>query len=125
MQRLLKALQESTEEFAVFGILATLTLFISAVGIHYFEGPAQPEIFSSVFHSLWWAIVTLTTVGYGDAVPITLGGRFFTCIVLFLGLGIIAIPTSILTSAMADLRKAEKNRPAQSATPANPPDPSA
>ena len=49
-----------------------------------------------MFHSLWWAVVTLTTVGYGDAFPVTLGGRMFTFAVLMAGLGIVAVPTGLL-----------------------------
>ena len=69
---------------------------------------------------MWWCIVTMTTVGYGDAYPVTLGGRVFTCFVLFLGLGIIAIPTSILTSAMADIRSKEDEDAQAPAEPAQP-----
>ena len=57
--------------------------------------------------SLWWAVVTLTTVGYGDVYPITLGGRLFTFIVLMLGLGIVAVPTGLLASALAKAREEE------------------
>ncbi|WP_320822401.1 potassium channel family protein, partial [Reinekea sp.] len=77
------------------------------VGIYYFEHVAQPELFKSVFHSLWWAITTLTTVGYGDMFPITVGGKIFTFFVLMIGLGIIAIPTGLLASALAEARKGE------------------
>ncbi len=59
--------------------VALILIFLSAVGIYYFESGSQPEHFASVFHSLWWAIVTLTTVGYGDVFPITIGGRVFLC----------------------------------------------
>ena len=59
-------------------LVTLLLLYFSAVGIYYFERDAQPEAFASVFHSLWWAVVTLTTVGYGDVYPVTTGGRSFT-----------------------------------------------
>ena len=54
---------------------AGVLIYLSAVGVYYFENEAQPEVFVSVFHSLWWSVVTLTTVGYGDVYPIALGGR--------------------------------------------------
>ncbi|MBW1677922.1 MAG: two pore domain potassium channel family protein, partial [Deltaproteobacteria bacterium] len=57
-------------------------LYISSVGIYYFENSVQPEAFKSVFHCLWWSIITLTTVGYGDVYPITVGGKIFTSIIL-------------------------------------------
>ena len=57
-----------------------------SAGIYFFENEAQPDIFKSIFHSMWWSIVTLTTVGYGDAYPITMGGKVFTFFVLMLSL---------------------------------------
>jgi len=94
-----------------FGFVALILLYLSAVGIYYFENDAQPEQFKSVFHSLWWAVTTLTTVGYGDMYPITVGGRLFTFFVLMLGLGIVAIPTGLLSSALTQARNEEKNIP--------------
>ena len=96
------------EELLVFLGIATALIYLSAVGIYYFEHEAQPEIFASVFHSLWWAVVTLTTVGYGDAFPVTLGGRMFTFVVLMAGLGVVAVPTGLLASALAQVREDER-----------------
>ncbi len=84
-----------------------MLLFFSSVGIYYFENAAQPEAYSSVFQSMWWAIVTLTTVGYGDVYPITAGGRVFTFFVLMVGLGVIAVPTGIVSSALSKARELE------------------
>ncbi len=64
-----------------------------------------------MFHSLWWAVITLTTVGYGDVYPITTGGRIFTMLILLVGLGIVAVPTGILASALAEARSTEKEAP--------------
>ncbi len=64
------------------------------------EHDTQPEQFQSVFHSLWWAVATLTTVGYGDIYPITIGGKIFTSVIVILGLGVIAVPTGLIASAM-------------------------
>ena len=58
---------------------------------------------------MWWAAVTLTTVGYGDVYPITLGGRVFTVVVLFVALGIIAVPTGLFASALSRVRQEEAN----------------
>jgi voltage-gated potassium channel len=57
---------------------------------------------------LWWAVTTLTTVGYGDVYPITAGGRFFTFIVVMVGLGVIAVPASVLASALTRAREEEE-----------------
>ncbi|GAB2199227.1 ion transporter [Sessilibacter sp. MAH4] len=99
------ALKSIKEELILFGIVAAIMLYLSAVGIYYFEHEAQPEAFQSVFHSLWWAVTTLTTVGYGDMYPITLGGRVFTFFVLMIGLGLVAVPTGLLASAMTRERQ--------------------
>ena len=80
---------------------------MSAVGIYYFEHGTQPEKFASIFHSLWWAVITLTTVGYGDIYPVTIGGRFFTVAVLMVGIGIVAVPAAIVTSALSQARNLE------------------
>ena len=77
-----------------------MLIYFAAVGIYYFENEAQPEHFSSIFESLWWSIITLTTVGYGDVYPITVGGRIFTFFILLIGLGIVAIPTGIISSSL-------------------------
>ena len=77
----------------------------AGVGIYYFEHAAQPEKFKSVFHSLWWAVTTLTTVGYGDMFPITAGGKLFTFLVLTIGLGIVAVPTGLVASALTNARR--------------------
>lgn len=104
ISRLYRALVIAKEELILFSIVAGILLFLSAVGIYYFENGAQPEQFKSVFHSLWWAVTTLTTVGYGDMYPITTGGRLFTFFVLMIGLGIVAVPTGLIASALSQVR---------------------
>jgi voltage-gated potassium channel len=81
-RRFHRALMIAKEELILFSCVAIMLLYLSAVGIYYFENVAQPEQFKSVFHSLWWALSTLTTVGYGDIYPITMGGKIFTFFVL-------------------------------------------
>jgi len=95
-----KAMAMAKEQILLFVFTTLILIYFSAVGIYYFENQAQPEHFSSIFDSLWWAIVTLTTVGYGDVYPITIGGRIFTFFILIIGLGIIAIPTGIISAAL-------------------------
>ena len=96
------------QELVMFSMVSLILFYLSAVGIYYFENSVQPELFSSVFSSLWWSVVTLTTVGYGDIVPITIGGRIFTFIILMIGLGIIAIPSGMISSALTEARAIEK-----------------
>ncbi len=95
------------EELVLFLLVAAIFVFLAAAGIYFFENEAQPELFSSVFHSMWWAIVTLTTVGYGDVYPITLGGRIFTFFILIVGVGIVTVPAGLVASALSRAREQE------------------
>ena len=81
-----------------------------------FENESQPDQFKSIPHCLWWAVTTLTTVGYGDVYPITLGGRIFTFFVLMIGLGIVAVPAGLVASAFSKIREEnEENAEAEAA----------
>jgi len=97
-----QAVRSIREELVLFFILSGMLVYLAASGIYYFEHPAQPETFASVPHSLWWAVATLTTVGYGDIYPVTVGGKIFTTLILFVGLGIVSIPTGLLASALTE-----------------------
>ena len=107
-QRFHRAIIIAREELVLYLLVTLLLLYFAAVGIYYFEYDAQPETFSSVFHSLWWSAVTLTTVGYGDVYPITTGGRMFTFVVLLIGLGVVAVPAGIISSALSKARELEE-----------------
>ena len=93
------------EELVLFFSAALVLVYFSAAGIYFFERDAQPEAFASIFHSLWWAVATLTTVGYGDVYPVTVGGRIFTFLILMIGLGIVAVPSGLMASALSEARK--------------------
>jgi len=99
------------EEMILFTVMTGVLLFLSASGIYYFENEAQPDLFQSVFHSLWWAIVTLTTVGYGDVYPITVGGRIFTFFVLLIGIGVVTVPAGLFASALSKAREMQDKEP--------------
>lgn len=107
VQRFKKAYDIVHDEMVVFIVFTLILLYISSIGIYYFENEAQPEQFKSVFHSLWWSVSTLTTVGYGDIYPITCGGRVFTFFVLLIGLGIVAVPSGLIASAFTKVREGE------------------
>ena len=102
-----EAFKSIKEEAILFFCATAVLLYFSSVGIYYFEHEAQPENFASIIHSFWWAVITLTTVGYGDVYPITTGGRFFTCVILLIGLGIVAVPTGLVASALSKIRQQE------------------
>ena len=106
--RLGRAISMVREELIVFATVAVFTLYLCGIGIYYFEHAAQPKVFASVFDGMWWAAVTLTTVGYGDVYPVTPGGRMFTMLVLFVALGAIAVPTGLISAALTRLRAVEE-----------------
>ncbi|QDV50472.1 ion transporter [Gimesia fumaroli] len=107
-QRFHRAFIIAKEELALFLFATLIVLYLAGVGIYHFEYPAQPQTFSSVFHSLWWAVATLTTVGYGDIYPITVGGKMFTFFILIVGLGIVSIPAGLVASALSKAREMEE-----------------
>ncbi len=107
IQRFHRAFTLVKEEIVLFLVVTGMLFYFTAAGIHYFEHPLQPESFSSIFQGLWWAAATLTTVGYGDVYPITTGGKVFTFFVLIIGLGIVAVPSGLMASALSEARKQE------------------
>ncbi|MBB3048935.1 voltage-gated potassium channel [Litorivivens lipolytica] len=106
--RLSRAFGKIKDELVLYGAASLIVLYLAAAGIYLFENPVQPDAFPSVFHSLWWAVATLTTVGYGDVYPITAGGRIFTTFILVIGLGVVAVPSGMLASALTEVRDEEK-----------------
>lgn len=105
MNKLKESFKNVKNELILFSFATLLLLYFSSVGIYYFENAAQPEAFSSVFSAMWWSVATLTTVGYGDLYPITLGGRIFASIIVFIGLGLVAIPTGLIASSLTQALK--------------------
>lgn len=108
VRRFHRAIIIAREEVVLFLCATGVLLYLAAVGIYYFESEVQPEQFGSVFHCLWWAVATLTTVGYGDAYPITAGGRVFTFGILLIGLGVISVPAGLVASALSKAREMEE-----------------
>lgn len=104
VDRLTEALNEIKRELLALAILSLMLVYLAACGIYYFERKAQPEAFGSILDSMWWAVVTLTTVGYGDVYPSTPGGKIFTALVTLVGVGLIAIPSGLLASALTEAR---------------------
>ena len=77
-------------------------LLVCSTGVYFAENEVQPDKFSSIFASMWWAVATLTTVGYGDIFPITLMGKIFGSIAAIFGVGLFAIPAGLLASGFSD-----------------------
>jgi voltage-gated potassium channel len=95
-------------ELSIVIIVLLTLLFFSSVVIYYIEHEAQPDVFVSIPHSMWWAVSTLTTVGYGDMVPITPWGKVIGGLVSFMGVGTFALPAGILASGFTDYWKVHK-----------------
>ena len=105
--RLGRALHSVREEFALLAGVAATVLCLAAFGIRYFEHEAQPEHFSTFGDCLWWAVVSLTTVGYGDIYPETAGGKVFASVVLLLSVGIVAAPAGLIAAALSTQKRRE------------------
>ncbi len=82
--------------------VAGAQLYIAAMMLYFIEGEAKPQAFGSITRAMWWAVVTLTTVGYGDVYPDSGWGRVAAGLVALAGVGIVAMPTGILASAFAE-----------------------
>jgi voltage-gated potassium channel len=90
------------EELILTSVLMCFILIISSCFVYYFESPVQPEAFPDIPATLWWAIVTLTTIGYGDVFPITIPGKFITSLIAILGIGMFALPAGILGAGFVE-----------------------
>ena len=90
-------------------ILTIFLIIISSCMVYFAEHPAQPDSFTSIPDTIYWAVVTLTTVGYGDMVPVTIVGKIFTVIILLMGITLLALPAGIITSGfLEEMRKSRK-----------------
>ncbi len=101
-------LAETKSELIITVFFAFVLLLFSSTLMYYAENFAQPEKFASIIDSLWWAVATLTTVGYGDVYPITGIGKFLSAIIALIGIGFVALPTGIISSAFIDKVKEQK-----------------
>ena len=92
--------------------MALALVYVSAVLLYFIEGVGQGrEVFGSIPRAIWWAIATLTTVGYGDVYPITTLGRIAASIIAIAGIGVVALPAGVFASAFSDeLRERENAR---------------
>lgn len=82
--------------------LIVVLLFASSLCMYSLEHEAQPEYFSNAFSGIWWSVSTLLTVGYGDIYPITVAGRLMGIVIAFLGVGMVAIPTGIISAGFVE-----------------------
>ena len=113
VQLMKRILDNIKEELIVLLFYTVVIIVILSFIMFEVEHPAQPEVFSNVFETIWWSVATLTTVGYGDMYPVTAVGKLITSIITILGIGFIAIPggmfASEFISAIEEEKKQKKN----------------
>ena len=102
LQTLGNVLSDRRGELYVTMFVLVIMLVIASSLMYFVEHEAQPEAFSSIPSSMWWGMVTLTTVGYGDAYPVTSAGKFLGALIALMGIGMFALPAGILGSGFAE-----------------------
>ena len=96
---LARAIISRRDELLIAFAASMLVMLLSSTALYLIEGAIQPQKFGSIPRAMWWALVTLTTIGYGDVTPVTPLGKVFAGVTAFLGIGLIAAPTGILAAA--------------------------
>lgn len=79
-----------------------ILMLASSIGMYSVEHTAQPEVFTNAFSGIWWAAAALLTVGYGDIYPVTIVGQIMGIVIAFLGVGVVAIPTGIISAGFVE-----------------------
>jgi voltage-gated potassium channel len=102
LRLLRRVLRAKREELVLTTALMAVLLIMASSVMYFAEHDAQPERFSSIPESMWWAVATLTTVGYGDVYPVTTVGRLAAGVIAILGIGFFALPTAILGSGFVE-----------------------
>jgi len=105
-----RVIKSRKSELAITSIVMFMLIIFASTLMYHFEGDVQPDKFPDIPTSMWWAVSTMTTVGYGDVIPITGIGKFIASIVAILGIGLFALPTGILGAGfIEELQKKKKN----------------
>jgi len=111
LQMLMRVLRAKREQLTSALSLLLIMLVVAATLAFYAENKAQPKAFSSIPAAMWWAAVTLTTVGYGDIYPVTVLGKIVGAMIAMTGIGMFALPTAILGAGfLEDLEQHKKAR---------------
>jgi voltage-gated potassium channel len=111
LQLLWAVIRRKKEELYITGIAVVILLVIASSVMYYIERDVQPETFSSIPGALWWGIVTLSTVGYGDVYPATILGKIIGTFVALLGIGMFALPAGIIGSGFIEELQTRKRKP--------------
>lgn len=102
LQLIWDVVRDKKSEFIMTFFISVLMLLVSAFVMYYVEGPYQPDKFRNIFAALWWAVGTLTPIGYGGSEPISTSGKVISSIVALIGIGLIALPTGILSAGFTE-----------------------
>lgn len=102
-------LQHIKEELFFSFLMILFTILLAATSMYYVEREIQPEVFGSIPQSLWWAVVSITTIGYGDAVPVTEMGKLLSGVIAILGIGLVAIPSGIMAAGFSEEIRRERD----------------
>ncbi|MBR9859729.1 ion transporter [bacterium] len=105
---ILDVFKEKRTELGITGLLALITVTIAAMLMYHVEGPVQPEAFPDILSAFWWAVATLTAVGYGDIYPVTGIGRFIAGVIALVGIGLVALPTGLISVGFLEKIKERK-----------------
>ncbi len=111
LQLMKNVLRSKKEELILTSALMFLLLVLSSTLLFYCENAVQPEAFSSIPATMWWAVATLTTVGYGDMCPITALGKTAASVIAVLGIGMFALPTGIVGAGFVEEVQKAKHGP--------------
>jgi len=95
-------IKEKRNQIVSSMIIVMILMLASSIGIYYAEHSAQPNKFENAFSGVWWSVSTLLTVGYGDIYPVTYAGRVMAIVTAFLGVGVVAIPTGIISAGFVE-----------------------
>ncbi len=115
LQTLGRVFASRKEELGITVFVLSLLLLLASSLVYFAENEAQPEVFSSIPATMWWGVATLTTVGYGDACPVTPIGKVVSAVIAILGIGMFALPTGILSAAF--IEEVNKRRGARQVCP--------
>ncbi|MEM1051441.1 MAG: ion transporter [Pseudomonadota bacterium] len=108
-----RAIADRADDLIVTVALAFILVLTGATLLHIVEGDIQPDAFGSIPRALWWAVITLTTVGYGDAYPITVMGKMIGAAMALSGIGFVAMPTGIIAAAFSDAMQSRRDQKIQ------------
>ncbi|MGP1586710.1 MAG: ion transporter [Treponemataceae bacterium] len=111
LSSIVKVFKNKQHELLSSFFVVLLLMIVASVLMFSIENKAQPEVFKNAFDALWWALATLTTVGYGDIYPITILGKILSAIIAILGIGLVAVPTGIISAGfMESIQSEEKEK---------------